>query len=165
MRSLVVFGAACVVLTGPWASPLGAKDIPSQPPADLTHMSCKGAPNEIKVIVRNVKRAEGLITADLFPNREENFLKKPGRVGRISVAARSPVTVFCLAAPSPTPHAVAVYQDRNANTKFDKTGIGLPAEPYGVSNNPRMRFGPPSAAESVFPVDANGSTIEISLKK
>ena len=162
MTKRVVSAAALLAL----ASVAGAtaKDsIPAGDVASLTHMSCQGAPNEIKVIVRGVKKSQGLITADLYANTEEGFLKKAGRVGRISVAAKSPTTVFCLAAPSADPHAVAVYQDKNANKKFDKNGLGLPDEPYGVSNNPKMRFGPPKASESVVPVDAAGIVVEIAL--
>lgn len=147
------------------ASPAALAEDIAPSAAALTHLSCKGGPNEIKIVVRNVKKAQGLVTADLYPDRQENFLKKAGRVGRISVAAKSPVTVFCLDAPSDAPHAVAVYQDKNANQKFDKNGLGLPDEPYGVSNNPKMRFGPPKIEEAVFPVDPKGVTVEISLKK
>lgn len=163
MTYRIVYGAAFLAFVAAGAAAddkVSAGDLTS-----LSHMTCTGAPNEIKVVVRNVKKAEGIITADLFANREEGFLKKAGRVGRVSVAAKSPVTVFCIVAPSATPHAVAVYQDRNANKKFDKNGLGLPDEPYGVSNNPKMRFGPPKASESVIPVDAAGTIVEIALKK
>ncbi|MEQ1929735.1 MAG: DUF2141 domain-containing protein [Parvularculaceae bacterium] len=163
MTKLVVLSVAALTFAAPcaWA----AEGIPDAAIASVEHMSCKGVPNEIRVIVRNVKRAEGLITADLYADTEEGFLKKAGRIGRISVAAKAPLTVFCLAAPSAAPHAVAVYQDRNANKKFDKNGLGLPDEPYGVSNNPRMRFGPPKISEAVFHVDPSGAIADISLKK
>lgn len=160
MKSLVALGVLAA------ASPAAmAEDVALSPAASVTHMSCKGGANEIKVVVRNVKKAQGLVIADLYPDRQENFLKKAGRVGRIAVAAKSPVTVFCLEAPSTALFAVAVYQDKNANQKFDKNGIGLPDEPYGVSNNPKMRFGPPKIEEAIFPVDPKGVIVEISLKK
>ena len=162
MTKLVALSAALAAIGSLGAA---AKDIPAAEIAAMTHMSCAGAPNEIRVVVRNVKKAQGLITADLYPDREENFLKRAGRVGRISVAAKAPVTVFCLAAPSSAPYAVAVYQDRNANQKFDKNGLGLPDEPYGVSNNPRMRFGPPKVSEALIHVDPEGAVADISLKR
>jgi uncharacterized protein (DUF2141 family) len=166
MNRRVAFGAGLLALwaMGPAIGPATAEDIPAAA-ASANHVSCKGAPNEIRVVVRNVKKAQGLITADLFADNEEGFLKKAGRVGRITVAAKSPVTVFCLPAPSAAPHAIAVYQDKNANKKFDKNGLGLPDEPYGVSNNPKMRFAPPKVSEALFPVDPKGAIVEISLKK
>jgi uncharacterized protein (DUF2141 family) len=48
--------------------------------------------------------------------------------------------------------------------KFDKGAFGLPAEPYGVSNNPRMRLGPPKIGEALFHVAPNGAEVEIDLK-
>jgi uncharacterized protein (DUF2141 family) len=162
MKKVVAFAGGLVALAA--AGSLAAEDAATVDAAALTHLSCKGAPNEIKVIVRNVKKAQGLLTADLFLNKEEGFLKKAGRIGRMKVAAKSPVTVFCIAAPSSGQHAVAVYHDRNANTKFDKTTFGLPAEPYGVSNNPKMRFAPPRADEASFDVEETGAVVEITLR-
>ncbi len=163
MAVRVVLSSALLAVS--LAGGAASKDsVPAVDPSFLSHMSCSGAPNEIKVIVHNVKKAEGLITADLYADQEEGFLKKAGRVGRISVAAKSPVTVFCLAAPSASPHAVAVYQDENANKKFDKNGLGLPDEPFGLSNNPKLRFAMPKPSDAVVPVDAAGTVVEIALR-
>jgi uncharacterized protein (DUF2141 family) len=134
------------------------------PEIPTTHVSCKGGPREIRVVVTNVRKNEGLITVDLYRNAEEGFLKKAGRVARARYAAKAPVTLICLAAPSEEPHAIAVYQDRNANKKFDKGALGLPAEPYGLSNNPKMRFAPPKVGEALFHVPTEGATVEIVLK-
>jgi uncharacterized protein (DUF2141 family) len=37
-----------------------------------------------------------------------------------------------------------VYHDANANRKFDRTGIGLPNEGFGFSNDPPVFLGMPS---------------------
>lgn len=134
--------------------------------ADLSfkHVSCKGAPNEIRIIIRNVKKSVGLMTADLYNNDPDGFLQRAGRVNQVRFAAKAPVTAFCIDAPAPNSYAIAVYQDKNANKTFDKNALGLPAEPYGVSNNPPMRFAPPKLADSLFDVDAGGATVEIDLK-
>ena len=60
--------------------------------------------------------------------------------------------------------AMAVYHDENANGDFDKNGIGLPAEPWGISNNPKVRFGPPPVEKALFEVSAEtGAKIVIDL--
>ena len=41
-------------------------------------------------------------------------------------------------------YAIAVFQDINNNGKLDKNWVGIPLEPYGFSNDPVIRFGPPS---------------------
>lgn len=130
---------------------------------DFDHVSCNGAANEIRVIVSGVKRSEGRIIADMYPNDQDVFLRGKGRVKKVKYAARAPETKFCVPAPDAGFFAMAVYHDRNANGNFDKTGLGLPAEPWGLSNNPRVLFGPPPIEKTLFEVTASGATVEIKL--
>ncbi|GAB4517398.1 MAG: hypothetical protein Kow00133_01800 [Amphiplicatus sp.] len=131
---------------------------------EIDHVSCTGAANELRVTVQGVERSVGLMTVELYRNDPENFLKKAGRELRVRVAARAPATQLCVHAPQPGDYALAVYHDENANRKLDKKMFGLPAEPYGISNNPRMRFGPPDVEEALFHVAADGAAVEIELK-
>lgn len=141
------------------AGPAAAADV-----AAFSHVSCKGEPNEIRVTVTGVKKSAGLMTAELFRNDPEGFLNKKGRLFRVRYAAHAPVTQFCLNAPEPGFWAVVAYHDENANRKFDKGALGLPVEPYGVSRNPKIRFGPPSVEEALFEVAETGASVEIRLK-
>lgn len=127
------------------------------------HVSCNGGENEIRVVVTGVKDSAGLITADLFPNREEGFLRKRGRLLQVKFAAKAPVTKFCLAAPEPGLFAMSIYHDENANGDFDKNAIGLPAEHWGLSNNPKVRFGPPPVEKTLFDVTPEGARVHIKL--
>ncbi|MEM9618349.1 MAG: DUF2141 domain-containing protein [Pseudomonadota bacterium] len=131
---------------------------------DFEHVSCTGAENEIRVIVRDVKKSVGLITADLYSNNNETFLRGgEGRVKKVKYAARAPVTRFCITTPESGDFAMAVYHDRNANGKFDKTGLGLPDEPWGISNNPKVRFAAPHVERALFQVSEAGATVDIKL--
>lgn len=151
-------GAVCAAALT--ASAVGAESAD----APVDHVSCKGADNEIVVTITGIKKSVGLITADLYPNAEEKFLKGEGRVSQVRFAARSPMTQFCIQAPASDDYAIAVYHDRNANLRFDKNALGLPAEPYGVSNNPVMRLGPPAVTEALFTVAPEGARVEIDLR-
>ena len=131
---------------------------------EFEHVSCKGAENEVRIIIRDVKKSVGLISADLYPNDEEGFLKGESRVKKVKYAARAPITQFCLTAPEAGDFAIAVYHDRNANGCFDKTGLGLPDEPWGISNNPRVRFAPPSVESALFAVSPEGAHVDIKLR-
>lgn len=130
----------------------------------IEHVSCKGEANEIRVTVKNVRKGVGLMTGELFRNDSEGFLNKKGRLFRVRYAAHAPMTQFCLKAPDAGKWAVAVYHDQNANQKLDKGAFGIPSEPYGVSGNPKMRFGPPAIEEALVEVGESGADIEIDLR-
>lgn len=132
---------------------------------NFEHVSCKGAPNEIRIVVTHIKRSVGLITADLYRNDDEAFLHKAGREARMRVAARAPMTRFCLAAPEPGEYAIAVYHDKNANQKLDKGAFGIPAEPWGLSDNPKIKLRKPHVEEALFSVASDGAQVEIRLNK
>ncbi|MEM8772230.1 MAG: DUF2141 domain-containing protein [Pseudomonadota bacterium] len=130
---------------------------------DFEHVSCSGKANEIRLVIEGLKDSIGLVTVDLYKNDNENFLKRAGRVGRLRAAARAPRTSVCIHAPADGEYAIAVYHDENANKDFDKGAFGLPAEPWGISNNPRVRFGPPPVEQALFKVDAEGAEVVIQL--
>ena len=162
MRSAIAlsalgFAGAALGLAG-----AAAADDDARP--DTDHMSCSGAPFEIRVKIVDVKESFGLVTVDLYRPDNEVFLKGPGRIVKARFAARSPSTEVCIHAPSAGPYAIAVYHDRNANKRFDKKAFGLPAEPYGVSNDPPMRFGPPHVDEALFEVSDAGADVLIDLR-
>lgn len=51
----------------------------------------------------------------------------------------------------PGTYAIMVLHDENDNNHMDFDGSGMPAESYGMSNNP-MLFGPPSFNDAKFEV-------------
>lgn len=127
------------------------------------HVSCNGGENEVRVTISSVSQSVGLMTTELYRNEPDNFLSKRGRAFRVRFAAHAPLTQFCLYAPSPGLYAVVAYHDENANLKFDRSAIGLPKEPYGLSNNPKIRLAPPPISKALVDVPASGVAIEIKL--
>jgi uncharacterized protein (DUF2141 family) len=47
-------------------------------------------------------------------------------------------------------YAVAVHIDQNGNERLDANALGIPREPWGVSNNVRPRFRVPRFAEAAI---------------
>jgi uncharacterized protein (DUF2141 family) len=47
-------------------------------------------------------------------------------------------------------YAIKLFHDINDNQKLDSNWLGIPREPYGFSNNPRVRFGPPDFSATHF---------------
>jgi len=157
-----VYLAAAAIALAPAAAV--AQPEPAAPAGVHTHLSCKGEPREIAVRVVNVKDSVGLMTVELYRSDPEGFLNKKGREFRVRFAAKAPVTEFCIHAPAPGQWAMVAYHDENANQKFDKGAFGLPVEPFGVSQNPKIRMAPPPIEKALFEVAETGASVEIRLR-
>ena len=144
-------------------SAASADEETSVDPFDFDHVSCNGGENEIRVVINRVKQNAGQIAADLYPNDEEGFLHSEARITQVRFAAKSPVTAFCITPPEPGQYAIALYHDKNANKKFDKSPLGMPAEPWGISNNPKILFSAPPVEKALFEVNGEGAKVEIKL--
>ncbi len=66
--------------------------------------------------------------------------------------------------PKPGVYALALYHDENRDGRFDRTGLGLPAEGYGFSNNPATLAGLPQFRSVRLNVPKPGLTSRISMK-
>jgi uncharacterized protein (DUF2141 family) len=62
-------------------------------------------------------------------------------------------------------YAISVYQDRNGNGKLDTGLFGIPKEPFGFSNDPKLSFGPPKYEDSAFTLETPEHSIQIPVKK
>jgi|GEM_PF-1662887 len=62
------------------------------------------------------------------------------------------------------PVAIGVFQDLDGNGILTKNVIGMPAEPYGFTNNIRASFGPPTFSQSMIQVNAQTKSLEIQLR-
>ena len=142
----------------------GPAGVPDAVSPDWEGSDCTGLDNLIHIEVSGVQSDLGTITADLHGEHPEEFLKQGKKILRVRVPARSGKVRFCMQAPRPGVFAIGVYHDQNANKRFDKDLFGLPAEPYGISNNPRILFGPPSHEESAFVVGPEGTNLQITLR-
>ena len=118
----------------------------------------------LRVVVEGVRSANGLVAITLYPDDPSRFLVHHGSlyVGRTKAVAGT--TGSCIYVPKPGVYVVAIYHDENGNGKFDRTGIGLPAEGYGFSNNPSTLLGLPSFDSVRLNVSRSGLTTHIHLK-
>jgi uncharacterized protein (DUF2141 family) len=70
----------------------------------------------------------------------------------------------CIPVDKPGVYALALYHDKDANTKLNKTWIGLPSEPFGVSNDAAIRLGPPKHADAAFAVAGPATPVTVNLR-
>ena len=126
------------------AATLPLLSLPAAPAA--AQGECTGTPSTTRlyVDVENVRASTGLIAVTLYADDRKKFLAKRGSLYVGRVPARSPSTRVCIHLPRPGVYGLAVYHDADGDRGFDKNGIGLPAEAFGFSRNPKTLFGLPS---------------------
>lgn len=57
-------------------------------------------------------------------------------------------------------YGIAVFQDVDKNKDLNPNFLGFPTEPFGFSNDTRIRFGPPSFEDAKITVDG-GKTLNL----
>ena len=127
---------------------------------------CTGTPSAtwINVIVEGVRSGSGLVAVTLYADESRKFLAKGGSlfVGRVKAVAGT--TRACVFVPQPGTYALAIYHDEDGDQKFDRTGIGFPAEGYGFSNNPSTIAGLPAFRSVRLAIPRAGLASRIHLK-
>ena len=127
--------------------------------------TCEHRPFSILVSVKNVKDARGTITLDLHNDDPEKFLKSGAKLARLRVPAVAGELKICVPVEAAGVYAIALYQDRDGNQKLDKTWIGLPAEPFGISRDAPLRMSPPKLKDAVFEVSGPLTPVTVTLRK
>ena len=156
-RRLVPFLIACLALPALAAAELDIRDYEAAAP-------CEPGTGQIQVTVQGVS-AGGILSVELYRPSKRDFLKKASRVHRIRVPAEDGPKTVCFEAQAPGEYAVASYHDENANRDLDQKWNRMPKEPFGLSNNPKLKFAVPKFKDSAFTVPAEGTAITIRLVK
>jgi len=140
--------------------------LPSAAVAQDAPEGCTGAPSKywVTAVVEGVRSSKGLIAVTLYPDTPKRFLIKNGslQVGRVKAVAGT--TRACITVPKPGVYVLAIYHDENGDESFDRTGLGLPAEGYGFSNNPSTLAGLPSFRSVRLAIPRAGLSSRITLK-
>jgi uncharacterized protein (DUF2141 family) len=127
----------------------------------LTLVLCKHSlaqTGKVMLQIENIQTKKGGdVAAAVFNSK--NFLKTGKQLSRTSKQVSSGKMVFVFENLSPGEYAFVAYQDIDRNKNMKTNIIGYPKEPWGISNNPRILFGPPSFEESKVKVNANQTTM------
>lgn len=110
--------------------------------------------------VTNIKKAVGDIYVAVFDNKEDymenRFVEAVAAVeikGELEINIEMPKGKY----------AISIFHDTNEDGELSTNFLGIPKEPYGFSNNPKAKFGPPSYEQSLFEFKESGQVIEIEL--
>lgn len=109
------------------------------------------------VEIENIQVSKGgNIAAAVFDSK--NFLKFGKQVVSATKEVTSTKMVFVFENLPPGDYAFMAFHDIDRNNEMKTNFIGYPKEPFGISNNPSLLFGPPSFNESKVRVTANKTT-------
>lgn len=135
-------------------------------PAAAVPAGCLGVPSDtwLTVAVDGLRNANGLVTVALYPDAPGKFLAKGGTIKNNRFKASAPTTRACIFVPKPGVYAIAVYHDEDGSRKLNRSGLGLPTEGFGFSNNPATVAGIPAFRSVRLNVPKAGLTTHIKLR-
>lgn len=108
-------------------------------------------PASLTLRIAGIRHMEGNLMIALYDSKEAfNDDGEPVDARRIKVSGKTMKISFDELQRGT--YAIMLYQDRNENSKLDAIPIiGIPREPYGISNNPKL-MGSPRFHQAAFEV-------------
>lgn len=123
----------------------------------------RSAATELVVRVGGLEAPFGQVGCSLFAGPAG--FPMDNTVAQVQWHAASPDGVICrYAGVAPGRYAVSIAHDRNGNRQVDTNFLGMPTEPWGVSNNVRPNLRAPRFNEAQFSVDPQAAELVIDIK-
>ena len=116
---------------------------------------------QVTVIIKNVKVDQGPVYVRVFRG-EESYKKDVGFISD-TLGSKSESVEVCVEVPHGE-YSIAVFQDINEDGELNTNLLGIPKEPWGMSNNAPARFGPPKWSDMRFTVTNATVTQQIDLQ-
>jgi uncharacterized protein (DUF2141 family) len=132
----------------------------------LGHFSFLSQMGTLQINVEYPQNANAPIRMALYDD-ERNFLQEGKSIKGVvlEVADQSKSVIHRETKLPFGSYALAVYQDLNGDGRLNKNKLGIPAEPYGFSNNVKSKWRSPKFAEAVFAFQRDGQQVNIVLQK
>lgn len=128
----------------------------------MSWVSSFGQGETVELQFSNLKSMEGQILVAFF-EEEDSFLDETDLSFIVSMDELSENAVRLEGIPKGA-YAISIIHDKNKNMELDKGGWGIPKEPFGFSNNPRLFMGPPKFEDCLVEVDGE-TVVEIEMKE
>lgn len=116
------------------------------------------------VDVKNIENTGGVLHIAIYD--KSNFLQEGKELIKTTepVQTKQNVRIAIPDLPFGT-YAIAIYHDVNNNGKLDKNYLGIPAEPYAFSNNPKAKWRSPTFEEAQIELNAAQKDFQLELKR
>jgi len=125
--------------------------VPAQPTAKLT------------VVIEGLRDKSGQVCLRVYSGEQGFPASAKGVVqsGCTKVTGKSVTKDFY--GLKPGTYAVALYADKNSDSKLNTNFLGIPSEGFGISNNPKAKTRAPKFTEASFDFSQN-KTIKIAMQ-
>lgn len=118
----------------------------------------------IVLVINDIKEERGVFHSHLFNDiNPELFPTKSREAYKMQTVKINPNITKIIFSDIPFgKYALTVHQDLNINNKLDKNFIGYPAEPFGLSNNPKLTLSIPKFDKCSFILDKD--TLHLNIR-
>ncbi len=110
----------------------------------------QGQTGTIVVTVSPLENTRGLLRVSLFKTAEGFPNDYRRAVRTVTQPADTVYVKIELTGLPASRYAISVLHDKNSNGQLDSNWLGMPKEPWGVSNNIRRTLGPPRFKDTSF---------------
>ncbi len=141
-----------------------AMSAPGQANTVQADVTCSGSLPRIKVMVSGV-HAKGLLQVDIYRPSEHEFLRKASRLKRIRTPATDGVQTVCFQLEAGGTYAIAAYHDVDGDRDLKRHWNMMPAEPFALSNNPKLKMGIPKFEDAAFQAGDGTTIVKLELRK
>lgn len=175
--NLLAFLVALILLTG--AAVLTYRQYRFVPPSFPPERSIKrpaaetelgeygameGEDQGLRIRVTGASNDSGAMRIALYATTE-TFNDPERSIGAVSVEIIDQIAIWRIPTDGlPKRIAVAAFHDENADGRLNRSGLGVPTERYGFSNNARGLIGPPRFEEAAVEGPFRGQTLEIVIR-
>jgi len=117
----------------------------------------------LNVEVTGVRSSNGLMAVTIYADDSSRFLVSKGSLDVVRFPAQQGTFRGCVKLPKNGVYAIAVYHDEDGSRKINRSGLGLPTEAFGFSNNPSTLAGIPAFRSVRLSVPKPNLTTRINL--
>ncbi len=119
----------------------------------------------LKIVITDIRSNKGSIKVALYNEKDKEwFLKsvsKASQLKEVNIKNKKAYVIFSNI--DYGTYAVSLFHDENNNGEFDRTSVGFPDEPFGISKN-KLTIGPPKFKDGKFVFNSFEKIINIKMK-
>ena len=120
------------------------------------------AAETLTIVVTNVSASDGNLMIQVMSGEEE-FKGEQASIASVMQRAQQGEMSFTTTSLPPGEYAIRVMHDSNGNGDLDSNFVGMPKEPWAMSNNAKGNFGPPAWKDVKFTLEGSVTqTLELS---